>query len=180
MAESKDASNFISFFSIVASQVSSKKEPQYSNSGISNDNLEYVQNNCTESQDMTQIYRTVRSRDPSCKVNLLESSSINPPVELRVSDNIYKKLYPIEKSKSILSIGGINFEGLSHLSENFDIQDYTNNSLKESVEKMHSAAPSSTEGVPNSNTKDTNQFKSGNKLTLVLRKLREGPGGTVA
>jgi len=49
IAESKDASNFISFFSIVASQVSSNQESMQPNSRVSNDNLDYIQNQLTES-----------------------------------------------------------------------------------------------------------------------------------
>ena len=49
MAESKEATGFLSFFSIVASQVSSVKDAQNMSSMVSNDNGDFVQNQLTES-----------------------------------------------------------------------------------------------------------------------------------
>ncbi len=88
-----------------------------------------------------------------------------PPIEMRVSANIYNKIQKNKKNKSILSTGGINFEGLSHLSENFNMEEYTNNSLQESMENIQT-------GI---NTRESSKFQSGNKLFLILRKLREVP-----
>lgn len=112
------------------------------------------------------VSRTIRRQVGTEKLNLTGSIGQNlPPVDLRVSASVYKKLQTNEKNKSILSTGGINFEGLTQMSENFNIGEYTNNSLHESVEKMQT-------GITG---KEPTKFKSGNKLFLILRKLRETP-----
>lgn len=98
------------------------------------------------------------------KVTLNGSINNAPQVDLRVSNNVFNKLNK-DKKKSILSTGGINFEVLSQMSENFNLGDYTNNSIHESMEKIQT-------GI---NTRESSKFKSGNKLFLILRKLREAP-----
>lgn len=108
----------------------------------------------------------MRKQIGSEKVNLAGSIGQQlPQVDLRVSTSVYNKLQTNEKNKSILSTGGINFEGLTQMTDNFNMGEYTNNSLHESVEKMQT----------NAKGKEPNKFKSGNKLFLILRKLRETP-----
>ena len=99
----------------------------------------------------------------SDKLTLMGSPGNYPKVDLRVSSSVYKKLQKNEKNKSILSTGGINFEGLTRLSENFNMGEYTNQSLHESMERIQTGL----------STKESSKFKSGNKLFLILRKLRE-------
>lgn len=107
----------------------------------------------------------------SDKISPADSPAITPKVELRVSENIYKKMHKNEKSKSILSVGGINLDDLAQISENFNMAEFTNNSLKESMEKIQT----------NSGIKESkNKFQSGNKLFLILKKLREEPGKTLS
>lgn len=88
-----------------------------------------------------------------------------PQLDLRVSTSVYNKLQNKEGKQSILSTGGINFEVLSQMSENFNLGDYTNNSIHESMENIQT-------GI---NKRKSSKFQSGNKLFLILRKLREAP-----
>ncbi|CAI2383495.1 unnamed protein product [Moneuplotes crassus] len=161
--ESQDASNFISFFSIVASQASVNGDQTMSNVGVSIDNSD---NMLHDSCSNPIVSRTMRRQVGTEKVNLAGSIGQNlPSVDLRVSAGVYKKFQTNKKNKSILSTGGINFEGLTQMSDNFNMGEYTNNSLHESVEQMQT-------GITG---KEPSKFKSGNKLFLILRKLREPP-----
>mmetsp|Transcript_34082 Transcript_34082/g.33626 ORF Transcript_34082/g.33626 Transcript_34082/m.33626 type:complete len:136 (+) Transcript_34082:1419-1826(+) len=122
-------------------------------------------NNLYDSSSNPIINRAMRKPLISEKLTREGSTGNGPQLDLRVSTSVYNKLHNKEGKKSILSTGGINFEVLSRMSENFNLGDYTNNSIHESMENIQT-------GI---NKRKSSKFQSGNKLFLILRKLREAP-----
>lgn len=147
--ESLEASNFISFFSILASQKSI------------NDNV---------SGDELLMGDTGGGNDYNFK-KYQNSDSVNclPNIEIRVSKVIMDKLRASDVYNSIVSNGSIQLnnlskEDMSAINDNFKIDEYTHTNLRDSIENIHAS-------VSKHNLIDS-RFRSNSRLALVLQNLK--------
>lgn len=147
--ESLEASNFISFFSILASQKSM------------NDNV---------SGDELLMGDTGGGNDYNFK-KYQNSDSVNclPNIEIRVSKVIMDKLRASDVYNSIVSNGSIQLnnlskEDMSAINDNFKIDEYTHTNLRDSIENIHAS-------VSKHNLIDS-RFRSNSRLALVLQNLK--------
>uniref|UniRef100_A0A7S3N8I1 Protein kinase domain-containing protein n=1 Tax=Euplotes harpa TaxID=151035 RepID=A0A7S3N8I1_9SPIT len=148
--ESLEASNFISFFSILASQKSlSDYEAEDIPVGDTGGKHDFSYNPKKYMQD--------------------ESITSLPNIEIRVSKVIMNKLRSSGVYDSILSNGSIQLQNISTehligLNESFKIEEYTHSNFRSSIENIHSSI---------TRMSNATSLRSHNRLAIVLKRVQE-------
>jgi len=156
LKRSLEASNFISFLSILVCQKS-----------LSDKALEQ------EEKDAVPIGDTGGKYDPlhhSGKAYLGDEGRTSfPNLEIRVSKQIMNKLRNSNIYKSIMSNGSIILNSISNehligLNDSFNIEEYTHSNIRSSIDNIQSSMMR----LSNYST-----LRSNNRLALVLKKVQE-------